>query len=154
MVGGLAVLALLLVAGCGPAGRSDQAGPAEPAVVALPGAEPAGATQTSEGGQVTIAVTWEGPSAGLVFRVAMDTHSVNLDPYDLRELAVLRTDQGVEVRPSQWDAPPGGHHRAGTLAFPATASDGKPVLGPGARSVTLIIRDVGGVPERTFQWTW
>src|SRR5215212_7345307 len=48
--------------------------------------------QTNTGGQVTLVVTWAGPGGGPVFSVAMDTHSVNLDRYDLRQLAVLRTD--------------------------------------------------------------
>ena len=69
--------------------------------------QPSAATQTSEGGGVTVAVTWQGPSAGPVFDVAMDTHSVDLDGYDLRQLAVLRNDQGQEVRPNGWDAPAG-----------------------------------------------
>jgi hypothetical protein len=111
------------------------------------------ATQQRAGGQVTVAVTWPGRAAGLVFRVALDTHAVDLDGYDLRQLAVLRTEQGVEVRPSGWDAPPGGHHRAGTLAFPATTPDGQPVLRADTRSLELVIRDVAGVPERTYRWT-
>jgi hypothetical protein len=38
----------------------------------------------------------------------------------------------------------GGHHRRGTLFFPA--------LKASVRSVTLIIRDVAKVQERTFSW--
>jgi hypothetical protein len=82
----------------------------------------------------------------------MDTHSVPLDGYDLRQLAVLRTDQGIELTPNGWDAPVGGHHRKGTLTFPATASDGQPVLTTTTREVELVIRDVAGVPERSFRW--
>lgn len=112
-----------------------------------------GVTQTSEGGQVTVAATWQGPRAGPVFRVALDTHSVDLGGYDLRQLAVLRTDQGREVRPSGWDAPISSHHREGTLTFPATGSDGQPLIRPSTRTIELISRDVAGVPERTFRWT-
>lgn len=83
----------------------------------------------------------------------MDTHAVDLDGYDLGQLAVLRTDGGREVRPSGWDAPKGGHHRSGTLTFPATAADGSPLIGPTTRAIELVIRDVGGVPERRFRWT-
>ena len=118
------------------------------------GTTPAGAAQTSEGGGVTVQVTWDGPSTGPVFHVAMNTHAVDLDQYDLRALAVLRTDQGTDMRPSAWDAPKGGHHREGTLTFPAQGPDGKNLLGPNVREITLIIRDVAGVPERTFRWTW
>jgi hypothetical protein len=113
----------------------------------------AAATQTSEAGQVTIAVTWEGPGAGPVFDVVMDTHVVDLDGVDLRQLAVLRTADGREVRPAIWDAPKGGHHRRGTLTFPATAPDGSQVLDSGPRDLELIVRDVAGVPERSFRWT-
>ena len=121
-----------------------------------PGQVPAaaGSTQTSEGSQVTVKVTWAGPASGLVFRVAMDTHVVDLDQYDLRTLAVLRTGQGAAVRPSAWDAPKGGHHREGTLTFPARGPDGKGLLGQNVREITLTIREVAGVPERTFRWTW
>src|SRR5581483_5844402 len=78
-------------------------------------AQAAHQTQTNTGGQVTVAVTWHGSIAEPTFTVVLDTHAVDLDRYDLRQLAVLRTDQGQEVQPSGWDAPPGGHHRQGTL---------------------------------------
>ncbi len=111
------------------------------------------AVQTNEGGQVTIKVTWQGRSAGPIFTVEMDTHTVNLDSYDLRQLAVLRTDQGQQIQPSGWNAPPGGHHRTGTLTFPATTASGTPVIGPKTRKLELIIRKVSGIPERSFRWT-
>lgn len=122
---------------------------AEAAALPLLASEP---TQVSEGGPVTVAVTWEGPSAGPVFTVTMDTHSVDLDGYDLAQLAALHTDQGVEVVPLSWDAPRGGHHRGGTLVFPRTGPDGAPVLGATSSALHLAIRDVAGVPERSFQW--
>ena len=109
--------------------------------------------QSSDAGNVTVDVTWKGSAAGPVFTVAMNTHSVDLDGYDLRTLAVLRTDQGIEVQPASWDAPQGGHHREGTLTFPTTTADGKPLLGPETRSFALTIRGIAGVPERTLRWT-
>ena len=109
--------------------------------------------QANEGGQITIKVTWQGRNAGPVFSVEMDTHVVNLDGYDLRQLAVLRTDQGQEIQPASWNAASGGHHRNGTLTFSATTASGTPLIGPNTRSMTLIIRNVGDVPERTFSWT-
>ena len=97
-------------------------------------------------------VTWGGKETGPVFRVVMDTHAVDLDGYDLRQLAVLRVADGQEVRPSGWDAPKGGHHREGALTFPATFADGSPTLGPSTGTVELVIRDVAGVPARTYRW--
>ena len=85
-----------LLAACGQAaGRAGQ-GAASPATGRL---DTATATQTNEGGQVTVQVTWQGPSAGPVFSVVLDTHSGDLDGYDLKQLASLRTASGREVRP-------------------------------------------------------
>ncbi len=110
-------------------------------------------TRTNEGGQITIKVTWQGKQAGPVFLVEMDTHAVDLDGYDLRQLAILRTDQGQQVQPSAWNAPAGGHHRSGTLSFPTTTASGKPIIGPTTRTMTLTLRNVGSVTERVFTWT-
>lgn len=112
-------------------------------------------TQRSQGGSVTIDVTWENPkatSASLNFSVVMDTHSVDLDGYDLRQLAVLKNDRGQQVSPQLWDAPSGGHHRSGSLTFPAADSSGKPIVGLGVKELQMTIRDVAGVKERTLRW--
>jgi len=102
-----------------------------------------------DGGQVSVAVTWKGSEAGVVFQVAMDTHNVDLDSLDLARLATLKTPAG-EPSPTSWDAPKGGHHRAGILTFAATTADGRPTIGAGP--IELLIRDVAGVSERSFQW--
>jgi hypothetical protein len=140
----ITMLAVLVLTACigGNNSATDQSGNA------------AGGTQKNEGGAVTVAVTWDGPASGPVFLVALDTHSVDLDGYDLRELATLRTDKGLELRPAGWDAPKGGHHRSGRLTFPDRGADGAPAFGPDTKGMTLIVRDVAGVPERRFQWTW
>lgn len=124
------------------------------AVAASPAAllQPTEGTQISEGGQVTVSVTWMAGAEALAFAVVLDTHAVDLDRYDLLQLAVLRTPAGVEVPPSGWDAPPGGHHREGTLTFPTTDADGNPLIDADTRSFELAIRDVAGVPERVFRW--
>lgn len=112
-----------------------------------------GGTRTVEGGGVTISATWAGPGAGPVFAVALETHRVDLDGYDLGRLAVLRADEGAEIAASGWDAPTGGHHREGTLTFPTVDHDGRPTVDQGTRTLRLIIRDVAGVPERSFAWS-
>jgi hypothetical protein len=140
-------------AGCG---ASAQAGPVgAPSAPSAPGAGATPLTLKNEEGQVTVEVTWAGTSPGVgsvMFEVVLDTHSVDLDRYDLRDLAVLRTDTGIEARPTEWRAPKGGHHRKGALTFPA-AVEGRPVLGPEARQIELVIRDIAGVPERRFTWS-
>lgn len=109
-------------------------------------------TRTSEGGQVTLKVTWQGFEANPVFTVAMDTHSVNLDGYDLSRMVVLIPPSGQEIKAVSWEAPTGGHHRMGTLRFPATTTGNQPVLIPGTGSFQLVIRGVGELPERVLSW--
>jgi|SRR6266508_2592726 len=127
--------------------------PAQPADTAPAAAVSGAVTQTNEGGQVTIKATWQGPGAGPIFDVVMDTHAVDLDGFDLKQLAFLRINGAREVQPTGWDAPKGGHHRTGTLTFPAKATDGSALIASGTRTIELVIRDIAGVPERVFRWT-
>jgi hypothetical protein len=90
-------------------------------------------------------------ATALNFAVAMNTHTVDLG-VDLAQLASLRVG-GDEVKATQWQAPAGGgHHVAGRLIFPAENAQGQPLLQDGA-TVILIIRDLAGVPLRSFTWT-
>lgn len=101
--------------------------------------------QTNSEGAVTISVaprksasagTWE-------FEIALNTHSVELSE-DLIKVAVLIVDD-KEYQPFAWDGdPPGGHHRKGILQFGP--------ISPQPQSITLKIRNVGGVQERNFIW--
>lgn len=140
----------LLAAGCGGA-----AGNAPPAAAPTSSGASGALTRKNDAAQVTVEVTpLAAPAAGaaLTFKVVMDTHSVDLDSYDLGRLAALRVDGLREVPPSAWNAPKGGHHREGTLVFPASAGGG-PAIPASARAVVLVIRDVAGVAERSFTWT-
>lgn len=105
-----------------------------------------GLVQSSTEDAVTIEVKWLGEDKGsLLLEVVMDSHSVNLDSYDLSQLAVLRDNQSKEYRPDSWDSPLGGHHRRGTLTF-SSSVDGE------TKYIELIIRDVGEISERIFRW--
>lgn len=78
------------------------------------------------------------------FEVRMFTHSVELNQ-DMIAVSTLKDDQGKEYHPNAWKgAPPGGHHRKGTLEFPML--EGNP------NRVTLIMRNIANVPERIFEW--
>jgi len=108
-----------------------------------------GATKSNSGGSVTVEAKWSIVEAkGLVFDIVMDTHSVDLDGYDLKALAVLKDGSGNEYRPTAWDSAAGGHHRTGKLAFalPDSLKQGE------AKPVTLVVRKVAGVAERVFEW--
>ena len=131
-------------------------GPVGPTLAATPDvvvARQAAPPQTNVGGGVTVTVSRLESSDTVAFKVVLDTHSGNLDAYDLGQLAALRTPSGEEIAPLGWDAPAGGHHREGTLSFPSVAADGSPLVQTDGGQVVLVIRDIAGVAERAFTWT-
>lgn len=106
----------------------------------------------SDQGPVTVAATYIDPedeaagSSDIAFEIRMNTHSVDLDAYRHEELSVLRIDDGAEMSSLGWFEPGGGgHHVFGILKFAGP-------LPADARTLKLIMRDVGGVPERVFEW--
>ncbi len=115
-------------------------------------------TQEDTQGAVTVSVTLLTPDkprvdGKLAVQVKLETHTVNLDQYQLEKLALLRDAQGREVLALGLESPSGGgHHREGVLTFPGTDADGKPLLSPDARTLTLILRGIDGVAERVFRW--
>ena len=78
------------------------------------------------------------------FQVRMNTHTVDLGE-DMVAVSTLEDDQGRKYQPTLWEGSgPGGHHRRGTLVFPAL--EGSP------KSVTLVIRGIADVTQRSFEW--
>lgn len=139
------VIGAILVTGC--TSRSLPQGKNAPEIsTSSSGNSPTnGLTQSHNGGAVTIDVEWLGETSGnLRLEVAMNTHSVDLDSYDLGKLALLRDDTGKQYLPTSWDSRPGGHHKQGVLTFQAPDSEPK--------YLDLIIWDVAGVKERAFRW--
>ena len=102
--------------------------------------------QRSEAAAITIVASWLATGTPAV-RVVMDTHSGDLDGFDLATLARVRIDGGPWVAPSAWDAPKGGHHREGTLAFAAMDRSSLDT----AKLIELEMRDVA-VPSRMLRW--
>lgn len=105
----------------------------------------------SDEGPVEITLLYLNPlgeeaSHELSFEVRMNTHSVSLDAYEMERISSLRVDGGTEQKPLGWFNPGGrGHHRSGVLKFAGPVP-------PGARSLQVIIRGIGGVEERVFEW--
>ena len=111
-----------------------------------PGASPeVGERQEHEAGSVTVSAAWVVGTTSAA--IGMNTHSVNLDSFDLKELARVRLDGGAWISPTEWDSPPGGHHRTGTLTFGTI--DAQTLAN--ARVTELEIRDVG-VPSHMLRW--
>lgn len=147
------VLALLLLAGPGVSGQA-----------------PAPATRTDSQGGVTVKANYitatylkatpNDPLSGkvdlvrtIVIAITLDTHSGDLSRYDFVKNALLRNDRGQQVAPVRWIATAdGAHHRSGGLVFPRTDQAGK-AFEPQAKTVELILRDLGGVSERVLRWT-
>ena len=150
LVGGLVFLTSVLLAACGGTTASptpNNAGQATSASSTTNSkTESAFAAQTVEGGSVAVKVTplKMEPTAPLEFEIAMDTHSVDLAD-DMMKAVVLRDDSGMEFTPSAWEGPgAGGHHREGKIKFaPLTMN---------TKSLTLVVKNVAGVPERAFRW--
>jgi hypothetical protein len=103
-------------------------------------------TRTDSGGGVTVKATLlDSKTTGeLRFQVVLDTHSVNLDGYDLKKIAVLRDDAGKDHLSKTVESKGSGHHRQSTLVFAKMANR--------AKRVELVIKDVAGVKERIFRW--
>jgi len=110
------------------------------------GAAASDMTQTVYGGGVTAKVTYLNPKSNddPRFRVVLDTHSVNLDSYDLKALSVLRDDAGNNYLPSGAENKGSGHHREVTLIFPKVS--------PQAKRIEIVLKEIAGVKERTFRW--
>jgi hypothetical protein len=98
-------------------------------------------------GQVRVSVTPESLSKTADtwrFAVQLNTHVTPLTQ-DLMAVASLSDGKGAGEKPVAWEGdPPGGHHRKGVLVF-------KP-LTPTPPAITLDIREVGGIADRTFTW--
>jgi len=105
------------------------------------------AKQSVRGGGVTVSVVLlkeAGESA--MFRVSLDSHSVNLDAYRFEEVVRFRDGQGGELVPVAVEGlEGGGHHRSASIRF------AWPV--PKPKIVELVVKDVAGVSERMFSWT-
>jgi hypothetical protein len=110
------------------------------------GAVATDATQTVSGGGVTAKVTYLNPKSNddPRFQVVLDTHSVNLDSYDLKTITVLRDDTGKSYLPTGVENKGSGHHREATVSFPKISNE--------AKRLEILIKDVAGVKERTFRW--
>ena len=102
--------------------------------------------QANSGGGVTAKVTYlnQGAADEPRFQVVLDTHSVNLDAYDLKSIAVLRDDTGKAYASTGVESKGSGHHREAIVSFSK--------LSPDAKRVELVIKDVAGVKERVFRW--
>ena len=106
-----------------------------------------GLTKQDRQGPVSVSVTLRAaPAIGapLNAKVVLDTHSVALDGIKFEEAVALRMSDGTDVAPAAVEQATGsGHHREAVLVFP-------PLERP--ENVRIVVKNVGGVAERSFSW--
>lgn len=106
-----------------------------------------GLTQRDRQGPVTVTVTLTAaPAIGtpVKAKVTLDTHSVGLDSIAFDQVVAMRTPDGADIAPLAVEqAQGGGHHRSAVLVFPPLTSAGP---------LRLVVKNVGGVAERSFVW--
>ncbi|MBI2984702.1 MAG: hypothetical protein HYY50_03695 [Candidatus Kerfeldbacteria bacterium] len=107
------------------------------------GVSSSGLTRTNAENGMTVSVTPQRNTDGSwEFSVSIDNHAVNVTQ-DMVTISSLIDAAGQAASPQGWVGdPPGGHHRKGILKFGVLASP----------PVSLTLRDLGGVPVRTFMW--
>jgi len=110
------------------------------------GAGASDTTQSVSGGGVTVKVTYLNPKSGDAprFSAVLDTHSVNLDGYELKNITFLRDETGKIYPPTAVENKGSGHHREVVLTFPKVS--------PESKRMDVVIKNVAGVKERTFRW--
>lgn len=103
-------------------------------------------TETVSGGGVTTKVTYLNPKSEDEprFEIVLDTHSADLDRYDLKTMTALRDGTGKTYLATGIENKGSGHHREAIITFPKVS--------PESKHLEVIIKDVAGVRERTFVW--
>jgi hypothetical protein len=96
-------------------------------------------TQEKSEAGVTAKVGLEGSNGALVFKVSLETHTVELDKYKFGEIVVLKAG-GKEYKAKVKSEEGSGHHRSAVVEFD----------NPGTKEVEVIIKDVAGVKGRVF----
>lgn len=93
-------------------------------------------------GEVSLTVQPEWRDSVLVFRISVDTHSVELAGIDLARAARLTLEGGPEIAPVQAESL-GGHHGAAEVVFRMPQRPFR---------FTLLVRGIPDVEERRLEW--
>ena len=102
--------------------------------------------QKSDAGTATVAVTPQelSDSASVWrFKVTLDSTAGDAN-VDMTQAAVLVGSDGKDIAAKGWDGDTSGEHIEGIVSFDRPD--------PAPKSVTLKIRGVGGIGERSYSW--
>jgi uncharacterized protein (UPF0333 family) len=98
-------------------------------------------TQEQSAAGVTVKVSLVGKGDAMTVKVALNTHTVNLDGYKFDEIVVLRA--GGQEYPAKVKSQDGsGHHRSAVIEF----------KDPGTKDFEVVVKDIAGVKERVFKF--
>ncbi|MDO8555316.1 MAG: hypothetical protein Q7R75_02010 [bacterium] len=76
--------------------------------------------------------------------ITFTTHQGDID-INLTNQALLIDERNNQLKPISWSGGNGGHHLRGILVFPSIPKENS--------KMTLVIKDIYGVKERTFLWS-
>ena len=107
-------------------------------------------------GAVAVGVTFLNPIEDsedyLSFEVILDTHSVELDQYNLGNMATLFIGDEIKITEGlKWETEGSGHHMIGYLKSPRNY-EGKIIDYLESDFIELEINDLDGVASRKFRW--
>jgi hypothetical protein len=87
----------------------------------------------------------------IIFRISMDTHSVDLSTYDPEESVIFRDNMGNQLRALEWRTESDDlHHRSGLIMFQRDALEHVSPLE--AEYIELVVRDLAGIGGRVLRW--
>lgn len=111
-------------------------------------------TRRSDAGNVTADIVFLNPLGSvpkdeLVFRVALNTHSVPLSEYNIGKSVQLTTDKGGSIAEGFTWQPESeaDHHRSGLLKVQNTG-----IFDQDTKWIRLELKDLAGIPVREFKW--
>lgn len=107
-------------------------------------------------GEVAVTVTFLNPTHQdkdyLNFEIYLNTHSVELDKYNLEELTTLSIGNNIKIREGiEWETIGGGHHISGTLKVPKEYK-GEKINYTEAEFIELEVMDLADASSRRFKW--
>ncbi len=97
-----------------------------------------------EEGEVAVVVEYlkdKSTADNMVFQIALDTHSVNLDGLDFQKDVILEKD-GKILKPLQLGQSGSVHHRKAELTFAKVTAP-----------ATVVVMNLSGIPRREFKFT-
>lgn len=105
--------------------------------------------RVNEEGAVSVTAEYLPPEKGqeqaISFRLTFNTHTVDLEQYDIKKLSSLAIDRGLPSSAESWMPSGRGHHLKGILSF----NDKHP---EGRHKLFLRLSNIDSVEERIFTW--